>query len=207
MEPGMEGPGAPPGGPGMRPGARGGGGGQAQAAPPEPAGQTGPPIEPNRANPFARPGVAGDEEAFEDIDVQEIGPDWSSVPITERSGFLAPEIPDREAAEPPPEGLEFEQPFRVTSIMWTAEGQAMAVYEHGSGRDAESGVVRPGGRLSVENKSLLIERVRQDHVVVKNRETGDTKTIYLSKKAPEPEEPERSQRDGARRERWRPRPQ
>lgn len=193
---GPEGPMGPEGE--MGPGGPMGPGGGAEAAP-APQGETGPPLEPNRTNPFSRPGVEADEEAFEDVDIRRIGPDWSSVPITKRMGFLPPTVPEPEAPPTPPEAFEVPKPLKVTSIMWTKEGQAMAVYEYGTAPDAQSGVVRPGERLDLDEKSLQIMEIQQDHIIVKDRDTGREKTIYLSEKAPEPERPQRQQRRPNRR--------
>lgn len=184
-----------PGEPGM--------GAPAEEAAPEPAPSAkGPPIEPSGPNPFSAAavaaGVAG-EVALEDMRVTNYGSNWSSIPITQRMGFPSPEVPPRRPAPPPPSVIGPEKPLRITSIMWTQDGQALAVYEYGEGEEMQSGVVRPG---DVVDTWRAVE-IRRDHMVVEDRKSGAKSEVFITEKAPEPKRPEptaRPQRPGARQE-------
>jgi hypothetical protein len=180
-----------------------------EAAPePEPS-EKGPPIEPSSPKPFSgagvAPGVAG-EVALEDMRVTNYGSNWSSIPITQRVGFPSPDVPPRRPAPPPPSVIGPEKPLRVTSIMWTQDGQALAVYEYGEGEEMQSGVVRPG---DVVDTWKTVE-IRRDHIVVEDRKSGAKSEVFITEKAPEPKRPEpttRPERPGVQRESGdRPRP-
>jgi len=146
-----------------------------------------PPIEPSNTNPFAAGGVAagGEEVTLDDLRVTRYGTNWAAVPITQRLGFPEPEVPARAAPPPPPSVIGPEKPLRVTSIMWTQDGQALAVYEYGEGKDMASGVVRPGD--VVENWKVV--EIRQGLIVIEDRKSGARTEIYLAEKAPEPKKP------------------
>lgn len=185
-DPGMPGgPGAPdmamPGGPDMGMGAPGGAPAAAAATPKREL----PPTEPSSANPFTGAGVvsAGAEQTIDQLHYTSYGNDWSRIPITLQKGFPAPEVPERAAPAPPPSAVGTDKPLRVTSIMWTKDGQALAVYEYGEGADMESGTIRPGDRVG----SWQVVEIRQDLVIVEDRSSGGRTEVYLTHRAPKPE--------------------
>jgi len=147
-----------------------------------------PPIEPSNPNPFAAAAAVGtaEELALEEMKVTNYGTNWAQIPITQRFGFPAPEVPPRAAPPPPPSVIGPEKPLRVTSIMWTKDGQALAVYEYGEGDEMQSGVVRPGDVV----ETWKVSEIRQDYIVVEDRRSGAKTEVYLSEKAPEPKKEE-----------------
>ncbi len=173
----------PPGGEGMGGpmGGEPGGPGPAAAAEAQPAL---PPIEPSNPNPFAAAAGAGvaEEVTLDDLRITNYGTNWAQIPVTQRMGFPAPEVPPRAAPPPPPSVIGPEKPLRVTSIMWTKDGQALAVYEYGEGDEKESGVVRPGDVV----ETWKVSEIHQDYIVVEDRRSGARTEVYLSEKAPEP---------------------
>ena len=180
--PGPGGPGmAMPGDPGMGMGAPGGAPAAATATPKRDL----PPTEPSSGNPFTGAGVvsAGAEQTIDQLHYTSYGNDWSRIPITLQKGFPAPEVPERAAPAPPPSAVGTEKPLRVTSIMWTKDGQALAVYEYGEGADMESGTIRPGDRVG----SWQVVEIRQDLVIVEDRSSGGRTEVYLTHRAPKPE--------------------
>lgn len=182
---GPPGPGGPdmamPGDPGMGMGAPGGAPAAAAATPKREL----PPTEPSSANPFTGAGVvsAGAEQTIDQLHYTSYGNDWSRIPITLQKGFPAPEVPERRAPAPPPSAVGTDKPLRVTSIMWTKDGQALAVYEYGEGADMESGTIRPGDRVG----SWQVVEIRQDLVIVEDRSSGARTEVYLTHRAPKPE--------------------
>lgn len=172
-----------PGGPGMDPMMGGGGMPAAAAAPSGPSGPAMPPIEPSNPNPFAASaGVAmGEEEiTVADMKVTNYGSNWAMIPVTQRMGFPDPEVPPRPRPAAPPAVIGPEKPLRVTSIMWTKDGQALATYEYGEGEEMESNVVRPGDVVD----TWRVVEIRQDYMVIEDRRSGARTEIYLSRKAP-----------------------
>ncbi len=175
--PGMMGP--------MGGGMPGGGMPAAAAAPAAPSGPAMPPIEPSNPQPFATSaGVAmGDEEiTVADMKITNYGSNWAKIPISQRMGFPDPEVPPRPRPTAPPAVIGPEKPLRVTSIMWTKDGQALATYEYGEGEEMESNVVRPGDFVG----TWKVVEIRQDYMVIEDRSTGARTEIYLSRKAPKP---------------------
>ncbi|NLJ36018.1 MAG: hypothetical protein GX358_07305 [candidate division WS1 bacterium] len=181
----MDMPGMPPGGPAEF--------GPAEETPaaPDPSAK-GDPIEPSSSNPFSAaalaPGAQG-QLALEDMRVTNYGSDWSKIPITQQLGFPSPEVPSRKPPTPPPSVFGPEKPLYITSIMWTQDGQALAVYEFGEGPDKMDGVVRPGD--VVENWKVV--EIRGDHIIVEDRPSGTRTEVFLTEKAPAPAKPEPQQ--------------
>lgn len=165
-----------PGGPDM-----GAAGGAAPAAPKREL----PPTEPSSANPFTGAGVVsqGDQVTIDELHYTSYGNDWSRIPITVQKGFPAPEVPERAAPAAPPSALGTDKPLRITSIMWTKDGQALAVYEYGEGDEMESGTVRPGDRVA----TWQVVEIRQDLVIVEDRASKARTEVYLAHRAPKPE--------------------
>lgn len=106
------------------------------------------------------------------------GTNWHRLPITARLGFVRPHIPARTVAQPPTPTEEPSFDISVTSILWTQDGQAMAVYEGGG----KSGVIKPGDIVG----DWQVVEIWRDRVVVADRKTGRQQKVYLSKKAPTP---------------------
>jgi hypothetical protein len=106
------------------------------------------------------------------------GTNWHRLPITARLGFVRPNIPARTVAQPPAPTEEPSFDISVTSILWTQDGQAMAVYDSGG----KSGVVKPG---DIVGDWQVIE-IWRDRVVVADRKTGRQQKVYLSTKAAKP---------------------
>jgi hypothetical protein len=179
----------PPGGPDMMmPGGgpeMGMGGGGAAPAPVASAPKADlPPIEPSNQNPFSGAGAVstGEEQLLEDMYVTNYGNDWSRIPVTLQKGFPRPEVPEREAPAPPPSAVGPEKPLRITSIMWTKDGQALAVYEYGEEDDMDSGTIRPGDVVD----TWRVVEIRQDLVIVEDRSSGARTEVYLTHRAPKP---------------------
>ena len=143
-----------------------------------------PPTEPNSANPFTGAGVvaAGAEQTIDQLRVTSYGSDWSRIPITVQKGFPAPEVPERAAPPPPPSAVRPDKPLRITSIMWTREGQALAVYEYGDAPDMDSGTIRPGDIVD----TWRVVEIRQDVVIVEDRSSGARTEVFLTHRAPAP---------------------
>ncbi|MFO8081961.1 MAG: hypothetical protein R6V07_16890 [Armatimonadota bacterium] len=157
MPPGMGGPGA-----------------AAPAEPPAPEGMVADPLEPSRANPFApRPGVATPDVAAV-MAKPHYGPDWSQLPIAERVGFVAPEIPS--APTPPLPRIERAagEDIRITSILWDASGGALAAYE---GPEGQPGELRPGDR--VPGTPMSVQEITRTGVTVENPQTGESQVLEL----------------------------
>jgi hypothetical protein len=104
------------------------------------------------------------------------GSNWHRLPITARLGFVRPNVPAHAAVQAPgaTEAPSFD--ILVTSILWTQEGSAMAVYESGG----KSGVVKPG---DIVGDWQVIE-IWRDRVVVADRKNGRQQTVYLTTKSP-----------------------
>lgn len=194
-EPGMGGPGGPggpgmPGEPGMAMGGPGGppgmeGGMGAPGAPAAAPAKPGKPWEASRPNPFLPRGMAAGEAAGggEPPVVYRYGTNWSRLPLTARLGFPRPQIPAR---VPPPAPKPEEAPsfdVLITSIMWTQDGQAQAIYES----EGKSGVIKPG---DIVGKWQVVE-IWRDRVVIADRESGARQTVFMTTKPPAPPTPPR----------------
>lgn len=189
------GPGSPPGGPGSPPG---GPGGPPSGGPPGAEGEmggpgaapaaaaptaSGKPLEAARPNPFMPrevTGAAGDQPV-EPPTVYRYGNNWNRLPITARLGFVRPQIPARTAPRPPTPEEEPSFDITITSILWTQDGQAMAVYESGG----KSGVVKPGDIVG----DWRVVEIWRDRVVVADTDSGRQQTVYLSIKPAAPARP------------------
>jgi hypothetical protein len=136
------------------------------------------PLETNRPNPFlptgTEVGAAGTPAKVPYA--TKYGVNWASLPITARLGFVRPNVPARAAVAPPAPTEEPSFDIIVTSILWTQDGQAMAVYESGS----KNGVVRPGDVVG----DWQVQEIWRDRIIVADRKTGKTQTVYLTSKAP-----------------------
>jgi hypothetical protein len=141
------------------------------------------PLEGSRVNPFLAPGVAAieGEEAAEPKLAYSYGTNWHLLPITARLGFVRPNVPARAAVAPPPASEEPSFDITITSILWTQDGQAMAVYESGG----KSGVVRPGDIVG----DWVVAEIWRDRVVVADRKTNRQQTVYMTTKKPTPPRP------------------
>jgi hypothetical protein len=162
------------------PGGPGGPGGAPAAAP---VGPVVPPLEGSRTNPFLPPGTEGGaatggpaKAPFAD----KYGLNWHQLPITARLGFVRPHIPAHAAVAPPAPGEGPSFDILITSILWTQDGQAMAVYESGPPDNRKSGVVKPGDIVG----DWQVAEIWRDRVVVSDRKTGKQQTIYISTKPP-----------------------
>lgn len=180
-EPGMGGPGGPP---GME------GGMGAPGAPAAAPAKPGKPWEASRPNPFLPRGMAAGEAAGggEPPVVYRYGTNWSRLPLTARLGFPRPQIPARVAppAPKPEEAPAFD--VLITSIMWTQDGQAQAIYES----EGKSGVIKPG---DIVGKWQVVE-IWRDRVVIADRESGARQTVYMTTKPPTPARPSAPSRPG-----------
>lgn len=109
------------------------------------------------------------------------GTNWHRLPITARLGFVRPAIPARTAAQPPAptEAPSFD--ITVTSILWTQDGQAMAVYESGG----KSGVVKPG---DIVNDWQVVE-IWRDRIIVADKKSGGQQSVYITTKSAAPSRP------------------
>lgn len=159
------------------------GGGMA-AAPTAPAEKLAP-LEGSRPNPFLPRDAAPTEggKLAEPRLRYSYGLNWSRLPITLRMGFVRPNVPAPRAVQPPEPGQEPATDLIVTSILWTQDGQAMAVYESGPADRRKSGVVKPGD--IVDDWQVL--EIWRDRVVVADRKTGKQRSVGMTtKKAPPP---------------------
>lgn len=129
-------------------------------------------LEGSRANPFLpRGAVAGEDGTAGPPFRTRYGANWSQLPITYRLGFVRPRVPAAREVAPPQIVLPAAD-MVVTSILWTQDGQAMAVYEAGS----KSGVVKPGDVVD----TWQVVEIGRDYVVVADRESGRQRTVYMS---------------------------
>ncbi|MFP4248135.1 MAG: hypothetical protein ACLFU7_00675 [Armatimonadota bacterium] len=159
MPPGMDGPGGP---------------GGAPEEPAAPEGEVADPLEPSRANPFApRAGVAAPDVAAVMAEPH-YGPDWSQLPIAERVGFVAPEIPSAPTPPLPPIERAAEADIRITSILWDGSGGALAAYE---GPEGKPGELRPGDR--VPGTSMSVQEITRTGVTIENPRTGESEVLEL----------------------------
>lgn len=143
-----------------------------------------PPLEPSRGNPFLPQNVvlsATGKPATIPY-VTHYGSNWSSIPITARLGFVRPAIPARAPLAPPAPEQGPAPGLTVTSILWTQDGQAMAVYESGPVGSRHSGVVKPGDVVD----TWQVVEIWRDRVVIADRKTGKQQTVYLTTKAATP---------------------
>jgi len=122
--------------------------------------------------------VGAEGEAAEPPLTYRYGTNWHRLPITTRLGFVRPHIPARAVAQPPPPTEQPSFDISVTSILWTQDGQAMAVYESGS----KSGVIKPGDIVG----DWQVVEIWRDRVVVADRKTNRQQTVYITTKAPKP---------------------
>lgn len=132
-------------------------------------------------NPFMPHDAAGGAGAADETPpyTTQYGTNWSRIPITTRMGFVRPSVPAARAIAPPEPSDSPSYQILITSILWTQDGQAMAVYDSGG----KSGVVRPG---DVVDDWQVIE-IWRDRVVVADRKTGQRQTMYITtKSAPAP---------------------
>jgi len=158
-------------------------GGAAAAAPTEKL----PPLEGTRPNPFL-PRDAALAEGGKPVEpplTYHYGTNWSQVPITLRMGFVRPHIPAPRAAAPPAPVEEPASDVIVTSILWTQDGQAMAVYESGPPERRKSGVVKPGDIVD----DWQVVEIWRDHIVVADRNSGRQRSVYLTVKKAAPAAP------------------
>ena len=171
----------------------GGGGGEAPSVA-APVGIVSDPLEAYRPNPFAaRLEAGGAVAAARMAGAMKYGPDWSKLPIAEHVAFVKPEVP---AAPTPPAPVirpRAEELLRITSIMWGAEGQALAAYETA---DGSTGVVKPGDRV----QGWMVTQISRTGVTIRNLQSGETQELDLRSR-PETKEPERPHRRPQSRER------
>lgn len=125
--------------------------------------------------------AGAEEELAEPPMAYNYGSNWHRLPITARLGFVRPNIPARAAVQPPKPTEEPSFDVTITSILWTQEGQAMAVYESGG----KSGVVKPGDIVG----DWQVAEIWRDRVVIADRKNGRQQTIYLTVKPPAPTRP------------------
>jgi hypothetical protein len=110
--------------------------------------------------------------------VTNYGTNWSRLPVTLRLGFVRPRIPAAREISAPAPTVEPAADMIVTSILWTQDGQAMAVYESGPADRRKSGVVKPG---DVVDDWQVVE-IWRDRVVVADRSSGRQRTVYMAAK-------------------------
>jgi hypothetical protein len=164
----------------------------AAAAPAEPL----LPLEGSRDNPFLPRGAVEAEMGVARLRTK-YGANWAQLPITLRMGFVPPSVPAARAVAPPAPSAEPAHDMIITSILWTQDGQAMAVYESGPTDRRKSGVVKPGDTVD----DWQVVEIWRDHVVVADRETGNQRTVYMTakKRPPAPKKPAASGSGGRRR--------
>ncbi len=189
MAPGGAAPGA------MTPAGASGSAGSASSATASIERTSAPPLENSSANPFVSGGRTEEWGGLANLKVTSYGTDWSKIPITARVVFPDAEVPERAAPAPPPAVIGSEKPLRVTSVMWTKDGQALAVYEYGEGQDVESGVVRPGDVVD----TWRVAEIHADYITIVDRSSGTRDNVYLSEKAPEPKKATPAQGSTSRR--------
>lgn len=154
------------------------GGAPLVAAPVKPV----PALEGSRSNPFLPTDIVGSDGSSAKVPYADrYGVDWHQLPITARLGFVRPNVPARAAVAPPTPAEEPTFDIAITSILWTQDGQAMAVYESGS----KSGVVKPGDVVG----DWVVGEIWRDRVIVNDRKTGRQQTVYLTSKAPAASKP------------------
>jgi len=156
----------------------GGAGAPAAAGPADPRA-----LEPSRINPFLPRGETAPTAGGlkEPPLTYGYGTNWHRLPITARLGFPRPNIPARAVVQPPAPTEEPSFDITVTSILWTQDGQAMAVYESGG----KSGVIKPGDVVG----DWQVAEIWRDRVVVADRKTGRQQTVYLTTKSASPSRP------------------
>jgi len=136
------------------------------------------PLEGYRPNPFVPRGetVPTGGVMAEPPLTYAYGTNWHRLPITARLGFVRPNIPARAVVQPPAptEAPSFD--ITITSILWTQDGQAMAVYESGG----KSGVVKPGDIVG----DWQVVEIWRDRIVVADKKSGGQQTVYITTKAP-----------------------
>ena len=137
-------------------------------------------LEGYRPNPFVPRGevVGADDETAEPPLTCRYGTNWHRLPITARLGFVRPRVPARTVAQPPAPSEEPSFDITVTSILWTQDGQAMAVYDSGG----KSGVIKPGDIVG----DWQVVEIWRDRVVVADRKTGRQQKVYLTTKSAKP---------------------
>ncbi len=184
-----------PGEEGFGPGAEMGAPGAPEAGPVEPP-PPGEPLEASRPNPFApRAAALGTSEEVRAAMAYRYGPNWDELPIAERVAFVRPEVPTPPVPPPPPMRPAVEDLLRITSIMWGADGQALAAYEP---PDGPPGVLKPGDRVP---GGWLVTEIRRNGVTLRNAQSGEIQQLELRARTEkkEPERPQRRQRPGGRR--------
>ena len=169
------------GGPGGAPGMGGPGGAVGAAPVATPVAQV-PPLETSRSNPFLprEAGAGTPGQPGKVLLVTSYGANWAQLPITARLGFVRPGVPPSVTPAPPAPSEEPAMDMVVTSILWTQDGQALAVYESGPRDKRKSGVVRPGD--IVDDWQVL--EIWRDRVVVADRKTSKQRTVYMTAKKP-----------------------
>jgi hypothetical protein len=149
------------------------------------------PLEAYRPNPFApRAAAGGVGEEVRAARAFRYGPDWSDVPIGESTAFTLPVVPKPPTPLPPMIRPGAAELLRVTSIMWGADGQALAAYET---PDGQTGVLKPGDRV----QGWTVTEIRRNGVVLRSA-IGEIQQIELRARTerPEPERPTRPTRPG-----------
>jgi len=165
-----------------------GGAGAAAAAPAAPAGIVSDPLEAYRPNPFApRLEVAGAAAEARMASAIRYGPDWSKLPIAEHIAFAKPEVPAPPTPPAPVITPRAAQLLRITSIMWGAEGQALAAYEAADGR---TGVLKPGDRV----QGWMVTQISRTGVTIRNAQSGETQELELRSRPEKKKQPQRRQR-------------
>lgn len=151
------------------------------------------PLEAHRPNPFApRAAAGGVAEEVRAALAFRYGPDWSDVPIGESTAFTLPIVPEAPTPLPPMIRPGAADLLRVTSIMWGADGQALAAYET---PDGQTGVLKPGDRV----QGWTVTEIRRNGVVLRSA-VGEIQQVELRarRERTEPERPARPTRPGQR---------
>ncbi|MFQ6131859.1 MAG: hypothetical protein ACE5R4_07460 [Armatimonadota bacterium] len=186
--PGMGGPAGMPGAPAApgAPGAAAGGVGV----------EEGPPLERSRPNPFMPleppTGIEGGLGGY-------FGPQWGKVPITAKYNFPRPQAG---SANPPPSRAHLAElrpgrgvpadvvppPLptwrRMTGVVWTPDGSAVAILQRGEEGDVETQVLRPGDVFTGDN--TVVERVERYRVILRDRSTGEEIVVPLQSEEDNP---------------------